>query len=280
MNTWEITVLYYGKIRIPKGAATPGLDPDVLLDSPYLGFLLRNGQRNILVDTGIDDRFIIDGRAWGGFPAEGGRDFVERALADAELDPLDIDTVIYTHLHNDHAGNSSLFKRARLIFQQKEWRTLLDPLPIMKVRRDYDPGLPAELAQGNCLAVSGDFEPAEGIRCFVTPGHTPGSQSLAVRTIDGLRILVGDHWHLYCMAFANRDTLVNLGGERIAITPAPPVYGRFLPSSIIYDYPAWYESSFRIMAMIPGDDPRYILPGHEAALLHPGESSKETGENP
>ena len=267
MTPWEITVLYYGKIVIPKSAATPGLDPEVTVESPYLGFLLRNGRRNILVDSGIDDRFIVGGRAWGGFPAEGGRALVQKALADAGMDPLDVDTVIYTHLHNDHAAHSNLFKNARLIFQKDEWRTLLDPLPIMKVRRDYDPNLPQELARGNCLMVDGDFKPARGILCFKTPGHTPGSQSVMVSTHRGPRILVGDHWHLHCMAFSGQDTMVDLKGVTMKITPAPAEYGRFIPSSIIYNYYDYYDSSYRIMAMIPEDDPQYIVPGHEAALL-------------
>jgi len=72
MNLWDIKVLYYGKITIPKGAATPGLDMDFVFDSPYLGFLLQNGKRNILVDTGISDDFFVDGKAWGNLPAVGG----------------------------------------------------------------------------------------------------------------------------------------------------------------------------------------------------------------
>ena len=267
MRPWEITVLYYGKIDIPKSAATPGLDVGLTFGSPYLGFLLRNGRRNILVDSGMDERFIVDGRAWGGFPAEAGRSFVEKSLAEAGVDPLEIDTVIYTHLHNDHAANSDMFSRARLIFQKDEWRMLLDPLPIMKVRRDYDPTLPEVLKKGNCLLVDGDFEPAEGIKCFRTPGHTPGSQSVAVATDDGLRVLVGDHWPLNCMAFAHQDTLMDVRGQVHKITPAPEVYGHFMPSSIIYNFYDWYDSSYKIMAMIPEDDPKYILTGHEAALL-------------
>ena len=59
--------------------------------------------------------------------------------------PLDIDTILFTHLHNDHAANTTMFKNARLIFQKDEWKTLLDPLPVMNIRRDYDPNLIAEL---------------------------------------------------------------------------------------------------------------------------------------
>jgi len=63
MVFWDIRVLYYGEIAIPKALATPGLDPDILLHSPYLGFLLQSGSHHVLVDTGISDNAIVDGKA-------------------------------------------------------------------------------------------------------------------------------------------------------------------------------------------------------------------------
>ncbi len=270
MDLWEIKVLCYGKITCPKAAATPGLDPDLVLDSPYLGFLLQSDKRKILVDTGISENFIIDGKAWGSFPAEGGRDFLEKSLQDAGADPLEIDTVLFTHLHNDHAANTTLFKNARLVFQQREWATLLDPLPVMQVRRDYDPALIDELKSMNCVKVDGDFQLTDGIYCFLTPGHTPGSMSIAVQTSHGPRILVGDHWHVHCMAFGWMEEIVDMHGKRHKITPAPEVLGRFIPSSLIYNYFDYYDSCYKILAMIPEDKPEYIVPGHEGSLIVDG----------
>ncbi len=270
MSLWEIKVLYYGKITVPKGAATPGLDPDLIVDSPYLGFLLQDGKRNILVDTGIDENFFIDGKAWGAFPAEGGRSYVEKALQDAGVDPLEIDTVLYTHLHNDHAANATLFAKARLVYQKKEWQTLLDPLPVMNVRRDYDPNLVDDLKSMNCVVVDGDFQFTEGIYCFLTPGHTPGSMSIAVNTKKGIRILVGDHWHSLCMGFGWMDEAMGMDGKTERITPAPEVLGRFIPSSLIYNYYDYYDSCYRILAMMPEDKPEHVVPGHEPSLLVTG----------
>jgi glyoxylase-like metal-dependent hydrolase (beta-lactamase superfamily II) len=267
MSLWDITVLNYGQISIPKGAVTPGLDMDLVFDSPYLGFLLQNGKRNIVVDTGISEDFFVDGKAWGNFPAMGGRKFVEKALSDCGVDPLEVNTVIYTHLHNDHAANATLFENARLIFQKEEWLALLDPLPIMNVRRDYDPTLVNELKTMNCIKVDGDFELTEGIKCIRTPGHTIGSQSIVVQTKKGIRVIVGDHWHLYCMAFAWQDEIIDIHGNKHKITPAPEVYGHFIPASLINNFYDYYDSSYKILSMIPEDCPEYILPGHEASLL-------------
>jgi len=272
MVFWEISVLYYGEVTIPKAVATPNLDPGLLIDSPYLGFLLQNNKHKILVDTGISDSAIIDGKsAWGNFPAMGGRAYVEKALANVGVDPLEIETILFTHLHNDHAANTSLFKNARLIFQKDEWATLIDPLPIMKVRKEYDPSLVDELKSANCMKVHGDFELTEGIRCFRTPGHTPGCMSVAVNTAKGVRILVGDQWPLHCMAFSQQEELMDMGGKRHKITPAPPVYGHFIPpSNLLYNYFDYYDSCYKILSMIPSDSPEYIVPGHEPALLATG----------
>ena len=270
MSVWSIKVLNYGHITVPKGASTPGLDMDLILDWPYLGFLLQDGKRNVLVDTGISEKFFVDGKAWGNFPAVGGSGYVEKSLRDAGVDPLEIETILFTHLHNDHAANTTMFKNARLIFQKKEWQTLLDPLPVMNVRRDYDPVLIDELKTMNCMAVDGDFQFTDGIYCFLTPGHTPGSMSIAVQTDKGVRIIVGDQWHIHCMAFGWLDETTDMYGVKHKITPAPEVLGRFIPSTLIYDYYDYYDSCYKILSMIPEDKPEYVLPGHEGSLLVTG----------
>jgi glyoxylase-like metal-dependent hydrolase (beta-lactamase superfamily II) len=118
--------------------------------------------------------------------------------------------------------------------------------------------------------VDGDFEFDTGIYCFKTPGHTPGSMSIAVQTPKGLRILVGDHWHIDCMAFGWQDRMMGTDGKEQKITPAPEALGRFIPSSLIYNYYDYYDSCYRILAMMPEDKPEYLVPGHEARLLVQG----------
>lgn len=64
MNNWKIKSLYYGKINVPRGVMAAGLDPELMIDIPYVGYLLQNGKENVLVDTGIHQDNIVDGRAW------------------------------------------------------------------------------------------------------------------------------------------------------------------------------------------------------------------------
>ena len=83
---WKINVLYYGYMDFLKNFVTANIDPDLKVRMPYLGFLLRNGSMNILVDTGISNRFIVDGKAWQGMgmAAEGGEKLVLEALDKAD----------------------------------------------------------------------------------------------------------------------------------------------------------------------------------------------------
>ena len=49
-----------------------------------------------------------------------------------------------------------------------------------------------DLLEGlNVETVEGDFELMEGINLYLTPGHTPGGQSIAVRTSSGLALIPG-----------------------------------------------------------------------------------------
>lgn len=270
MNEWTIKVLYYGRTLTPKSAATFNLDADKKFWLPYLGFLLQRDGENILVDTGISENFIVDGKAWGGNPAEGGREFALKALDKENLKPSDISTIIYTHLHNDHAASHDLFKNARIIVQRDEWANLLDPLPVQRIRKDYDLGLIGKLSERELIKIDGDIEFLDGIRLFKTPGHTRGSQSVAVTTKKGVVVLVGDLFLLNCNVWPSQDTLTDMEGQSHAITPGAEIYGPAIPSSIVYDYYDWYDSVFKVKAIASQDKPGFIIPGHEPSLIYAG----------
>jgi len=270
MNAWQIDVLYYGKIKIPKSAMTPNLDNDLIIYFPYLGFLLRNNGRNILVDTGMSEKFIVDGKGWGGWPTEGGSAYVEQALAKLGLKPDDIETVIYTHLHNDHAGNCGLFKKSKAIAQRDEWVNLINPLPDQRLRRDYDPGVIGELSKLNLHLVDGDIELMDGIKLYKAPGHTLGTQIVAVTMEKGTVVLTSDIFILYCHAFPYLRELTDIDGNTHLITPPPEVYKMAFPPSIVYDYYAWWDNVNKIKAIASRDEPGFIIPGHDPSLLITG----------
>ena len=265
MNQWTITPLVYGTIDITKEMLTTGLDAGLPIRVPYLGFLLRDGRRNVLCDTGINAKYIVDGKAWAGMPAEGGEAQVLASLEGAGLSPTDIDFVIYTHLHNDHAGNSHLFDRARHVFQDDEWKELLDPLPSMMIRGDFDQSLIPMLKELPCQRVAGDLEFLPGLTLIQTPGHTAGSQCLLVTTREGVYNVAGDTIHVAPIAFPRMTRWVQMDGSTLDITPAPTAWGPAVPSSLVYDHYAWFRSIYRIQATLAA--PEFLLPGHEPSIV-------------
>lgn len=269
MSTWKITSLYYGKITVPKGNLAAGLDPDLIIDFPYTGFLLRNGKQNVLIDTGIHADHIVDGRAWGGCPAEGGASFVLDALAREGLTPKDIDTVIYTHLHNDHAGNALLFPDAKTYFHKDEYTNLLNPLPTQKIREDFDTRTPGDLAQlKNIYMFDGDLRLPNGLELYKVPGHTSGSLAIVVPTEEGRYVLTGDIPHLGLALFPKTDHYELLGGEIIPITPAPDNMMPYLFNSVIYDHYAAFDSYNRLKCLAESFEPKWYLTGHDPWVIN------------
>ena len=274
MKIWDIRVLYLGNITASLAfiwpAGMPPLEKDVPMSAPYLGFLLRSNGQNILVDTGISEKFIVDGKAWGALPAEGGSQFLISALEKEGLTPDDIDTLVYTHLHNDHAANVGLFKNATVIFQKDEWLNLLSPLPVQQIRKDYDQDIIMELSAMKTLRVDGDFDLDDGVKLFKTPGHSLGSQSVAVNTHKGAVVLVGDISLFNFMMFPGTTEIMDMKGQSYAIPPAPDYFGPAVPHSIIYNAYDFYDSIYKIKAVAAKDAPGYIIPGHEPSLLVTG----------
>ena len=140
VGKWKVTTIDCGWHIGNKVNLTPGKD-DAPVKLPYLAFLLQDGEKNILIDNGINERFLIDGKAWGGCPADCGEKDVVNSLAKVGLKPSDIDIMLYTHLHNDHAGNAQLFMNTRSYAQFDDYDNLLNPCYGETVRRDHDPAV-------------------------------------------------------------------------------------------------------------------------------------------
>jgi glyoxylase-like metal-dependent hydrolase (beta-lactamase superfamily II) len=108
---------------------------------------------------------------------------IEDVLADARISIADVTAVANCHLHADHAGQNSAFPDVPIYVQATEWdiahtteHTILEWIDFPAAR--YVP-------------LTGDHAPFDGLRIVATPGHTPGHQSLAVETADGLTVLAG-----------------------------------------------------------------------------------------
>ena len=267
MKKWKITSLLYGTLVVPKSAITPGIDTDLVMENPYIGYLLQNGEENILVDTGIHEDNIVDGKAWGGFAAKGGTQYVIDALAKEGLKPSDIDRVIYTHLHNDHAGGVLLFRDTPTYFQRDEYVNLLNQLPSQKIRSDYDKRTPGDIAKlTDIFMVNGNLILDNGLELYKTPGHSLGSMIVVVPTEKGRYVLTGDMPHHAFSLFPMMDKMQQLDGSYVNITPMPK-HMPFMVNSVVYDHWAAYDSFYLIKSLAQEFKPEYMLTGHDPWVI-------------
>jgi glyoxylase-like metal-dependent hydrolase (beta-lactamase superfamily II) len=154
-----------------------------IVDFPLISYYLEGAGHKIIVDTGGTPP---DGVKWQPyFRTE--NESLDKALYNLGISTGEIDIVILTHLHWDHASNNHLFPNARLIVQKKEYDYVTAPEPEEKNGYDLDIVLKTEYE-----LVDGDSSVIPGISVVLAPGHSAGMQCVVVDTRAGKYILGGD----------------------------------------------------------------------------------------
>ena len=166
--------------------------------------LIEDGERKILVDTGIGDK--QDPKFFGHYHLEEIQP-LDQLLAALNLKPEEITDVFLTHLHFDHAGgNTTLdpeleddprrhvrpsFPNATYVVQRAELefarhtneRTRASYLP-----HNFEP----IAAAGRWRLLEGDGEVLPGISVRLAPGHVPFHQIVLVRDRNETAAFVAD----------------------------------------------------------------------------------------
>lgn len=189
---WTITAVDTGTSLLEKSMLTYTQGVGTVVRIPRIMWVLR-GPATVIVDTSVPAgqraaEFIGEdfSRTAGQEPAN--------ALAAAGLDPKDVDTVVLSHLHWDHAGNCDLFPDARIVVQQRELRYAIAPGRFFRksfLAPQSGWGIPPYLVP-NLETVDGSRELHPGLRVVPVPGHTPGSQAVLVDTAHGTFCIGGD----------------------------------------------------------------------------------------
>jgi N-acyl homoserine lactone hydrolase len=228
------------------------------VDIPYVSWLLQGEGRNILVDAGCSaDAYREHIRGEGPLMLAGERfqDVVdvkpiEDHFEERGLGFEDVDTFIQTHLDWDHCMNTSKFKRSRILIQKAEWERIpVHPL----FKSTYAPKyVYEEIGRLDVEFVEGDVQVTRGIRTLLTPGHSPGGQSVAVDTDAGTYVIAG-----MCTI---RDNFY----------PPEEVTSRsdykVIPPGMHIDPILCYDSMLRILDV--GKDK--VLPFHDSAVMTMG----------
>jgi N-acyl homoserine lactone hydrolase len=143
----------------------------------YIWYLEGPGPKTI-IDTGTSAEWYH----LHGVPQQEHIQSLEDGLKKFGVQPEEIDVVILTHLHTDHVEQARKFKNARFIIQKAELEGAHHP--VMAAEQIIVDDL-------NYVVVQGDAQVAEGIRALFTPGHSPGTQSVAVDTAVGVAVISG-----------------------------------------------------------------------------------------
>lgn len=122
----------------------------------------------------------------------GRRRFLAPALEQRGLTPGDIDAVVLTHAHWDHAQNFDCFESAEVLLHPRERRYASAPHENDWATPRWT-GLALETAHVGEV-VEGD-ELAAGVRVIELPGHSVGSIGLLVETEAGAACVSGDAVH-------------------------------------------------------------------------------------
>jgi glyoxylase-like metal-dependent hydrolase (beta-lactamase superfamily II) len=158
--------------------------------------LVEAPQALVLVDTGIGNKedakfrdiYGVSNSAVGEGPTR-----LEDAIRHAGFQPSDVDIVLDTHLHFDHAGGNTFadetgtvrvsFPGARYVVQRKEIdfaRSRNERIRASYLAHNFEP----VVAAGLWDFVDGAAQVTEGVRVLPTPGHIPHHHSVIVES-DG-----------------------------------------------------------------------------------------------
>jgi len=206
LGDFEIFVLSDGFFRLDGGAMF-GVVPRVLwevTDPPdtknriLMGLnclLIKTSKENILVDTGIGDKFSP--KYLDIYQVDRSQTLLDN-LRRYGFDYKDINKVVLTHLHFDHAGGNTLidekghlkatFPRAKYILQKEELEAAENPDPRSKASylpENWEPIRELEL-------ISGDEEICPGVELLLTGGHTRGHQIVKITSRGETACFLGD----------------------------------------------------------------------------------------
>jgi glyoxylase-like metal-dependent hydrolase (beta-lactamase superfamily II) len=159
--------------------------------------LVRTPDHNVLIDAGIGNKMSPKEVA---IYAIDRQPTLDESLAAAGLTPDDIDVVIASHLHFDHAGGFTSrvdavvrphFARARYKVRRGEWDDATHPHERNRASYLADDFVPLRDA-GVLDFTEGDGEVLPGISLRATPGHTRHHQAIQIESEGQVAVFVAD----------------------------------------------------------------------------------------
>ena len=195
IGDFELTALSDGTYYLDGGAFF-GIVPKVLwskrvpcdeknrVPTGLNSVLVRSGDQNILIETGIGNKLSEKMVSLYGQPAQ-----LLENLSAAGVTPEDVHIVINTHLHFDHCGWNTIrdgggikpaFPKAKYYVQEGEWKHAHQGQrdTVSYLHENYDP----LVESGQMELLRGAQEIVPGISVETFPGHTRDMQAVIIQS--------------------------------------------------------------------------------------------------
>lgn len=198
-GSYDVNLLEIGRFRMDGGAlfgivprklwlrAYPHVDEENRVELATYALLIRGKDSVLVVDAGLGEK--LDGKTRSIFEVQQPENAMAEVLQRHGLSPQDVTHFVYTHLHFDHAGGSTvrdaagevvpLFPNAQHFIQAEHLAWARNPTD--KDRASFSPeNWEPVIDSGKMVQLNGNCEILPGIEVRTVHGHTPGLQMIVV----------------------------------------------------------------------------------------------------
>jgi glyoxylase-like metal-dependent hydrolase (beta-lactamase superfamily II) len=171
--------------QAPLSLLLAGAPAEQKADLPFAMCAAQRGDYVVMLDAGYVNPEL--GKQFG----VGDWSEYSALLAEVGLRPDQVDYVTLSHMHWDHTGGTSRFPQAKFIVQRRELEYAAGALPHNSAAKGAfvaeDVLAVVQLNwQGRVLLVDGDVEDVvPGVDVYLTPGHTAGTMTTCLATVQG-----------------------------------------------------------------------------------------------
>ena len=171
----KIHLLDLGSLVIDRSDVLWHIDVGTPVRFPVYGVYIDHPEGKFIFDTGYDLEHVKKVLPFE-LPEQTALQTLPEQLALCGTSPDEIDYYINSHFHFDHVGGNKYLTNSTLITSKFELRSLLVPEPFEGL--GYSDVAWYKRGETKVKFVEGDYQLAEGLTLFTTPGHTIAHLSL------------------------------------------------------------------------------------------------------